>query len=175
MTILFKQLFSLLKLLNSETGQNQIAAGIAAGFILGMTPAFSLQTLIVFLCLFVFRIQMGMAFLACFFFKFVAWILDPAFHVVGSAVLEANALHGLWTTLYNMPIIPLTRFNNSIVMGSGVVTLLLAPFVFVVSRIAVVKYRETVVARFKETKVWKMMKATSFYGWYVTYDKHFGN
>ncbi len=175
MTLLFKQLFGLLKLLNSETGQNQIAAGVAAGFILGMTPAFSLQTLIVFLCLFVFRIQMGMAFLACFFFKFVAWVLDPAFHAVGSMVLEMPALFGLWTTLYNMPIVPLTRFNNSIVMGSGVVTILFAPLVFFLSRTFVVKYRELVVARFKETKVWKLMKATSFYGWYTTYDKHFGS
>jgi uncharacterized protein (TIGR03546 family) len=175
MTVLLKQLFSLLKLLNSETGQNQIAAGIAAGFILGMTPAFSLQTLLVFLCLFVFRIQIGMAFLACFFFKFVAWILDPLFHAVGSSVLEAPALFGLWTSLYNMPIVPLTRFNNSIVMGSGVVTLLLSPFVYLGGRWAVVKYRDTVVARFRETKAWKMFKATSLYNWYCTYDKHFGN
>lgn len=175
MTILFKQLFGLLKLLNSETGQNQIAAGIAAGFVLGMSPALSLQTLLVFLCLFVFRIQIGMAFLACFFFKFVAWIFDPAFHAVGAAVLEMPSLFGLFTTLYNMPLVPLTRFNNSVVMGSGIVAILLTPFLFFVSRKLVVKYRETVVARFKETKFWKMVKATSFYGWYVTYDKHFGN
>ncbi|MGE3262722.1 MAG: TIGR03546 family protein [Bacteriovoracia bacterium] len=174
MTLLLKQIFGLLKMLNSETGQNQIAAGIAAGFILGMTPAFSLQSALVFLCLFVFRIQIGMAFLACFFFKFVAWLLDPAFDLVGSAVLEMDALHGLFTTLYNMPIVPLTRFNNSIVMGSGVVTLVLAPFVFVLARSLIIKYRVTVVARFKETKVWKLLKATSVYNWYCTYDKHFG-
>jgi uncharacterized protein (TIGR03546 family) len=174
MTILLKQLFGLLKLLNSETGENQIAAGIAAGFILGMTPAFSIQTMIVFLCLFVFRIQIGMAFLACFFFKFVAWVFDPVFHSVGSAVLEAPALFGLWTRLYNMPIVPLTRFNNSVVMGSGIVAIILCPFVFLLGKKLVVKYRDTVVARFKETKVWKMMKATSLYNWYCTYDKHFG-
>ena len=175
MTILLKQVFGLLKLLNSETGQNQIAAGIAAGFILGMSPSFSIQTLIVFLCLVVFRVQMGMAFLAAFFFKFVAWILDPAFHAVGSSLLEMPALQGLWTHMYNMPIVPLTRFNNSIVMGSGVVAILFAPVIFFVGRALVVKYRETVVARFKETKLWKMVKATSFYGWYATYDKHFGS
>ena len=174
MTILLKQLFGLMKLLNSETGQNQIAAGIAAGFILGMTPAFSLQTLLVFLCLFVFRIQMGMAFLAAFFFKFVAWAIDPVFHMVGSAALEAPALYGLWTSLYNLPIVPLTRFNNSIVMGSGIVTVLLSPIVFFVGRSLVVKYRETVVAKLKETKAWKMLKATSLYNWYCTYEKHFG-
>lgn len=175
MTLLLKQFFGLLKLLNSETGQNQIAAGIAAGFILGMSPSFSIQTLIVFLCLFVFRIQMGMAFLAAFFFKFVAYLLDPAFHAVGSSLLEAAPLQGLWTALYNMPIVPLTRFNNSVVMGSGVTAIVLSPVVFFVGRSLVVKYRETVVARFKETKLWKAMKATSFYSWYLTYDKHFGS
>jgi uncharacterized protein (TIGR03546 family) len=175
MTIVLKQIFGLLKMLNSETGQNQIAAGIAAGFILGMSPTLSLQSLIVFLCLFVFRIQIGMAFLACFFFKFVAWILDPAFDAIGSSVLQMDALHGIFTALYNMPIIPLTRFNNSIVMGSGIVAILLTPIVFVLARSLILKYRETVVARFKETKVWKLLKATSIYNWYCTYDKHFGH
>jgi uncharacterized protein (TIGR03546 family) len=174
MTLLLKQLVGLLKLLNSETGQNQIAAGIACGFILGMTPAFSLQTLLVFLCLFAFRIQMGMAFLACFFFKFVAWVFDPAFDSLGRSLLEAPSLASLWTALYNMPLVPLTRFNNSVVMGSGVAAILLSPVVFFVSRALVVKYRETIVARFKETKAWKLFKATPLFNWYVTYEKHFG-
>lgn len=174
MTILLRQIFGLLKLLNSETGENQIAAGIACGFILGMTPAFSLQTLLVFLLLFVFRVQIGAAFLAAFFFKFVAWILDPLFHAVGSFVLEAQPLFGVFTAMYNMPIIPLTRFNNSVVMGSLVVTILLFPFVFLGSRAGIRKYRATIVARFQEMKLWKAFKATSLYSWYCTYDQHFG-
>ncbi len=175
MTILLKQFFGLLKLLNSETGESQIASGIAAGFILGMSPTFSLQTLMVFLCLFVFRIQMGMAFLAAFFFKFVAWVLDPAFHAVGTSALEASSLQPLWTHLYNMPLVPLTRFNNSVVMGSGLVAIVLSPVIFFLSRKLVVKYRVTVVERFKQTKFWKAVKATSLYSWYLTYDKHFGS
>lgn len=67
MTLLLKQLFGFFKLLNSETGTNQIAAGVACGFILGMTPALSLQTLLVFACIFVFRIQIGAAFITAFF------------------------------------------------------------------------------------------------------------
>lgn len=174
MGLLLKQLFGLFKLLNSETGQNQIAAGVAAGFILGMTPAFSLQSALVFLCLFFFRIQIGMAFLSAFFFAFIAWLLDPVFHAVGSAVLQAPALQGLFTTLYNMPIVPFTRFNNTVVMGSGVVAVLLSPAVFFVSRTLVVKYRVAVVERFKQTKLWKAVKATSLYNWYFTYDKLYG-
>lgn len=174
MGFLLKQIFAFLKLLNSETGHNQIAAGIAAGFILGMTPVLSLQTLLVFICLFFFRIQIGAAFLAAFFFKFAAFLLDPIFDSIGASVLSSEGLRPLFTTLYNMPIVPLTRFNNSIVMGSGVVTVILSPFVYFISRSLILKYRVTVLARFQQTKFWKAVKATSFYKWYYTYDNLYG-
>lgn len=174
MTLLLKQLFGFLKLLNSETGQNQIAAGIAAGFVLGMTPMMSLQTFLVFMVIFFFRVQAGAAFLAAFFFKFAAWLLDPVFHSVGSSILEQDSLQGLFTTMYNIPLLPLTRFNNSIVMGSGVVAIVLSPVVFFVSRMLIIKYRATVVARIKETKAWKAVQATSLYKWYYTYDNLYG-
>lgn len=171
MTFLAKQIFGFLKLLNSETGHNQIAAGIAAGFVLGMTPMLSIQSLLVFLCIFFFRIQAGAAFLAAFFFAFAGWLLDPVFHSVGSAVLEMDGLHGLFTTMYNVPLLPLTRFNNSIVMGSAVITIALSPFVFFISRSLILKYRVTVVARFKQTKLWKAIQATSLFKWYYTYEQ----
>jgi len=170
MTFLLKQIFGFLKLLNSETGHNQLAAGIAAGFILGMTPMMSLQSLLVFLCVFFFRIQAGAAFLAAFFFGFVAWIIDPVFHSVGSMILEMDSLQALLTMMYNVPLVPLTRFNNSIVMGSAALTVPLSPVVFFLSLKLIVKYRQTVLARFKETKFWKAVKATSLYSWYYTYD-----
>ena len=174
MGLLLKQIFAFLKMLNSETGHHSLAAGMAAGFILGMTPMLSLQSLLVFVCIFAFRIQIGAAFLAAFFFAFAAWILDPAFHSIGSTVLEMDSLHGLFTTMYNVPLLPLTRFNNSIVMGSGIVAVLLSPVVYYVSLILILKYRATVVERFKTTKFWKAVQATSFYKWYYTYDKLVG-
>lgn len=174
MTLLLKQFFGFLKLLNSETGHNSLAAGIAAGFILGMSPMLSLQALLVFLVILIFRVQMGAAFIAAFFFAFIAWIFDPVFHTIGSAILEADSLQGLFTAMYNMPLVPLTRFNNSIVMGAGVVAIVLSPVIYFVSLYLILKYREKVVARFKQTKFWKAVQATSFFKWYYSYDKLFG-
>jgi uncharacterized protein (TIGR03546 family) len=175
MGLLLKQLFGLIKLLNSDTGTNQIAAGIAAGFVLGMTPALSLQSLLIFICLFFFRIQIGAAFLAAFFFSFMGFLLDPVFHIVGTWALENSSLKSTWTLLYNMPIVPMTRFNNTIVMGSGLVSLALFPFVFVLGRSAIVRYRITIVERIKQTKIWKAQQATSLYKWYYSYDQLYGN
>lgn len=174
MTVMLKQAFALLKLLNSDTGENQLAAGIACGLILGFAPALSLQTILVFILLFFFRIQMGAAFASAFMFAIIAYIFDPVFHSIGSSVLEIETLKGLFTILYNLPIIPFTKFYNSVVMGAGVVSILLFPFVFVLSKTLIVKYRNTVVKRFQQTKFWKAVKATGFYKWYAKYEELYG-
>jgi uncharacterized protein (TIGR03546 family) len=172
MGLILKQIFAFIKLLNSDTGTTSLAAGMTCGFILGMTPVLSLHSLIIFLILFFFRIQIGAAFLTAFFFKFVAFLIDPLFDVVGSKVLEMESLSPLFTKLYNMPLIPYTRFNNSIVMGSAVITFALSPIVFIISRRLIIKYRETVLARFKTTKFWKAVEATKFYQWYYKYEQY---
>ncbi|HXH75520.1 MAG TPA: TIGR03546 family protein [Bacteriovoracaceae bacterium] len=175
MGLILKQLFAFIKLLNSDTGTVSLAAGMTCGFILGMTPVLSLHSLLVFLILFFFRIQIGAALAMAFFFKFIAYLMDPLFHSVGSHVLQMESLEPFFTQLFNMPIIPFTRFNNSIVMGSAVITFALSPFVFILSTMFIKKYREVVVARFKTTKLWKAIEATKFYQWYYKYDQYHWN
>ena len=174
MTLIFKQFFSFLKLLHSDTGFISLSLGCVCGFILGMTPTLSLQSLLVFMILFLFRIQIGAALVTAFFFKFIAFLLDPAFDVVGQWALEIPSMQGLYTTLFNMPIVPFTRFNNSIVMGSAIITILLSPLVYIISAFMIKKYRVVVVERFKDTKLFKAWKATSLYQWYYKYDQYFG-
>lgn len=175
MTIILKQLFSFIKLLNSDHGTNQIASGIAVGFVLGMTPFFSLQSILLFILMFVFRIQIGAVFVSAFFFAFIAYMLDSVFHLAGTWILEKESLTPLFTTLYNMPIIPFTRFNNTIVMGSGAVSLLLTPIIFIFAKYSVDKYRVTVLASFKNSKLYLAFKATSIYKWYITYEELYGH
>ena len=174
MTLLLKQIFGFLKLLNSDTGSTSISTGVAAGFILGMAPMLSLQGILVVCLILIFRIQIGAAFISAFFFAFIAFILDPVFHSLGETILTNAALAPTWTTLFNMPLIPLTRFNNTIVMGAGVVSILLCPLVFIATKFLVNKYRVLVVERIKETKLWKAIKATSLFKWYYKYDNLYG-
>jgi uncharacterized protein (TIGR03546 family) len=174
MSLLLKQIFAFFQMLNSETGTNQISSGLALGLVIGFSPFLSLQTFLVLLLLLIFRIQIGAAFLAAFFFKFIAFLLDPVADSLGRAVLEAPSLRSLFVELYNMPLVPLTRFNNSIVMGSGLMGFILAIPAFFVFRKLVIHYRATVVARFKGTHVWKVLTATKFYKWYSKYQELYG-
>ena len=175
MTLLLKQLFAFFRLLNSDTGSNQLAAGLAAGVILGFSPFLSLQALFVLFCCFFFRIQLGAAFLSAFFFKFIAFLIDPLSDMLGKAILENEGLRPLFTDLYHMPIVPMTRFNNSIVMGSGVLGFLLVIPLFFAFKSLIAKYRLTVVARYKQSKIWKAWSGTTIYKWYTTYEKLYGS
>ena len=174
MTLILKQIFALLKVLNSDTGENQIAAGIACGLILGFAPMFSLQTVIVIVMLFFFRIQAGAAFTSAFFFAFIAYLLDPLFDSLGRWVLEMTSLKAIFTIMYNMPLVPFTKFYNSIVMGSLVLSFALFPLIFFLTKKLVIKYRVTIVAKFEKTKFWKAVQATKFYKWYVIYNELYG-
>jgi uncharacterized protein (TIGR03546 family) len=73
-----------------------------------------------------------------------------------------------------MPIIPYTRFNNSVVMGSFIVALILSPILFFVFKFLIEKYRANVVESLEKTKAWKAFKATKLYDLYVKYDDLYG-
>ncbi len=174
MSLLFKQIVNLIRLLHSDTGQNQIAAGLAFGVFLGFAPFISLQTLLVLIIVFLFRVQLGAAFLSAFFFKLVAFLMDPVADPIGRSLLENPSLRALWTYMYNVPLLPMTRFNNSIVLGSFAISILLCPILFFVFRKLVLKYRSTVAQRFESSKLWKAVKASKIYDWYGKYRDLYG-
>lgn len=171
MTILLKQIFSFLKLLNSDKETQAISVGIVCGMFLGFSPTLSLQTLAILVIVFLFRVQIGAAFLAAAFFKLVAYPLDGIFDWAGSTFLSLELFRPFFTFLYNLPIVPLSRFYNSVVMGSGLIALILSIPVYLVSRVLISQYRQKIVTRFQETPFWKAMKASSFYQWYVKYEE----
>ncbi len=174
MTLIFKQIFVFFKLLNSENDTRPLATGLALGVVLGFSPLLSLQGVLILMILFLFRIQMGAAFLSAFFFSFVAFLLDPITDHLGRWILENQHLRPLFISMYNTPFVPLTRFNNSIVMGSALLSLGLVIPLFFLFKSLIEKYRATVVARFKQTKIWKLWTATSLYKFYCKYDELYG-
>ena len=171
MSLILKQIFNLIKLLHSESGDRSIALGIALGFILGMSPLLSLQAIFVILILLVFRIQIGACIVSSFFFKFMAFLLSPVFDKAGRLVLETESLKPAFTSLYNMPIIPYTKFYNSVVMGAGITSIVLAPIIYFIFKAVIKKYRAGVVSKTNNSKIWKAFKATKIIQWYLKYDE----
>lgn len=174
MTLLIKQFINLIRLLHSDTGQAQIAAGLAFGVFLGFAPFLSLQTVLVLFVVFIFRVQLGAAFLSAFFFKFVAFLLDPVADPIGRFLLENQSLRPIWTSMYNVPLLPMTRFNDSIVLGSFALSILLCPALYFVFKKMIIKYQSSVVQKFEASKAWKLFKTTKLFDWYTKYQNLYG-
>ena len=163
---MLKTIAKFLKILNSDAAPGQISLGLAFAMIAGFTPLMSLHNLIVLILVLVLRVNLSSFLLGLALFSTLAFALDPLFHRIGLAVLTAPALEGLWTTLYNSTLWRLERFNNSIVMGSLVVSLaLFVPFI-VIGNLLVQKYRDHLLQWILRSRVMQAFQASKLYGYY---------
>jgi uncharacterized protein (TIGR03546 family) len=167
--IFLKLLQSLVSTLNSEGTPRQIAAGFALGAALGLTPLANVHNLVVFALACLLNVSFGGFLLGWTVFVPVGFALDPLFHPIGLALLQAPGLTGFWTALANTPGVPLTNFNNSVVLGSFVGWLALWLPIFFLSRWLVVKYRVHVFERLRKTKVFKAIAASKLYNYYLMF------
>src|SRR5690554_836519 len=117
----------LLKALNSEAGPWAIAWAFVLGMVMGLTPLFSLHNLLILFLAMSLRINFSGFLLAWIFFSGVAYLFDPVADWIGESLLQAQALQGLWYSLYDNPVARLLQFNHTITLGSFVFALAFAP------------------------------------------------
>jgi uncharacterized protein (TIGR03546 family) len=163
---LLKLIQSIVKTLHSEGTPGQVAAGMALGAALGLTPLMNLHNLVVFSLLVILNVSFGGGMLGWLLFVPFGFILDPLFHAIGFGLLQTPSLRGLWTTMYNTPLVPYTNFNNTIVLGSVAGWLALALPIFFASRWAVARYRATIGARVRQSKLYQAITASKAYNVY---------
>jgi uncharacterized protein (TIGR03546 family) len=112
-------------------------------------------------------VNISAALVALTVFSLFAFLLDPAFHWVGYQILtNIDALKAFWTTLYNAPVAPLTRFNNTVVMGSFISALILFLPVYIGMKKFVVAYRAHVGSKVEKWKVYQWVKRSTLVQWY---------
>ncbi len=147
----------LIKALNDNVSPNELAAGFVLGAIVGLIPKFNLLTILLYCVIVLLQVNISMALAATVIFAILGGLIDPISELLGFWLLsEVKPLQGLWTTLYNAPVIPFTAFNNTLVLCNFVMGLLLAVPLFLGFHRFVVVYRE----RYKEQLMqWPVMKA----------------
>lgn len=152
--------------LTSDTAPRQIGAGIALGFLIGLMPKATLTAQLLIVLLMATRVNIPMALLAALAVSLANPLIDKLSDPIGYAILTSEALRPLWTRLYNIPVIPWTGFNNTVVPGGLVLGgLLLAPVYFSGKRFGVF-YNEKFRERVMNSKIVKGLKASWLFDWY---------
>src|SRR5690349_14605368 len=166
MFTLFKLIQSIIKTLHSDGTPGQVAAGIALGAALGLTPLVNVHNLVIFSLIVLLNVSFGGGMLGWALFVPLGFIFDPVFDHIGAALLRAGSLRPLWTSLYNTPVVPYTNFNNTVVLGSLVSWLVLVVPIFFAARYGVARYRATIGERVRQSRFYKAVTASQVYNWY---------
>ena len=166
MFALIKLIQSLVGALHSEGTPGQLAAGIALGSIMGLTPLVNVHNAIVFAAIVLLNVSFAGGMLGWALSVPIGFLLDPLFDWIGHTLLFTPSFTPLWTSLYNMPIVPLTNFNNTVVLGSLVFALLFLVPLFLATRWAVARYRVTVGERVRQSKFYRTVMASKAYNIY---------
>ena len=160
---MLSRIIKILKALNSNEAPWQISLGVIFGSILGLTPLFSLHNLIVLFLALIINMNISIMIVSCVCFSLIAYLLDPLFHQLGFAVLTADGLQGFWTQFFSCPVFLLANLNNTIVMGSLIVTLASAVPLFLLFNVLVVKYRHAYNAFIGKFPMLKFLKVLDLY------------
>lgn len=164
MLALLKLLQSLIQTLHSEGTPHQIAMGVALGAALGLTPLVNVHNAVVIVLLIMFNVSFGAGLLGWAVSTPIGFLLDPVFDGIGRELLvDASSLRPLWTAMDHTPLVPFTNFNNTIVLGSVIGWLVLFVPIYLLARLAVLRYRSTFGERVQRWRVVQAVKASKAY------------
>ncbi len=171
MFLILKYISKLLKALSSEASPNQLAGGFILGMIIGLTPIISIHNLLIVILIIVLKVNIGMAILAFLLFSGIAYLADPLFHSFGIWLLELEGMQQTWTNMYNNELWAITKFYNTVVIGSFVSALVLSVPMFPVTKVLIKLYRKHIHDKVMKTKLVKALKGTKLYSVYQTYSR----
>lgn len=161
-----KILGGLVKALTGRSDPRHVAAGFALGAMWGLVPKGNLMSVVFLLLFFFFQVDKGVAALSALLFTSAGYLLDGPAHSAGLALLTFGALKPLWTFLYDTPIIPLTKFNNTVVLGNLAFGALLYAPLYVAAKRGAARYQSTyapLVAKWPLVKAANSLKIVQLY------------
>jgi uncharacterized protein (TIGR03546 family) len=155
------------KILRAGQTPRQVAGGFMLGSLAGLSPVLTLQGLLLWVVILSLDVNLSAAFLAFTLFALIAFLLDPLFHELGYFLLvNLDGLRPFWTALYNAPLAPLTRFNNTLILGSFLGGLVAAPGVYFGMKKFVIAYRTHLGSRVEQWKIYQLISKNFFVQWY---------
>lgn len=144
--------------LNSNSRPSELASGIAFGFWLALIPGGNLLWTALFIIAFLLKHNLAALLFSTGLFKLVIPLADTLLDSLGGWILQIPALQGFFTNLYNIPLLPYSNFNNTIVMGGFIAGILCWIPVYFIFLNLVKIYRKKIAPKFAENKIVKALK-----------------
>ncbi len=139
---MLKPFIKLFIAISSNTDPGAIAAGFSAGILLGFMPKDNLLWALISIFILFLYIQRGTFLIAMLLGSALAGVLDPSFDSLGRLILTNEKLIPYFASALEIPFVSLTKFNNSIVMGSFTIGVLIYLPLFYLIKLLVILWRK---------------------------------
>jgi uncharacterized protein (TIGR03546 family) len=102
----------------ADTTPHQLALGVSMGLLVGLLPKGNLTAVTASVALFGLRANLGTGLTTAFLVWLASQHLDPFTHGLGVRLLQTPAIYRLLAWAYQLPLVPWTSLDNSVVLGS---------------------------------------------------------
>ena len=156
--MIVKWIATLVVAVNANNRAWEVAAGVSFALLLALVPTGNLLWFCLFVVTFFLKINLAAEFLFLALFKLLTPLADGLLHRLGLWVLSQPSLSDIFTGAYNLPLLPLSRFNNTVVMGGLIAGILLWVPVFLLFRRLVILYRSRLRDRIAGSRLVKALR-----------------
>ncbi len=151
--MIIKLIMDFFRVLNSNKKEGEVAAGFAFGIMLALIPGNNLLWISIFIIGFFTRLNLAAALMTLAAGKLLTPAFDPFLDSIGYWILNTSTLNPAFTYLYNLPLVPYTAFNNSVVMGGLAVSAAAFYPLWLLFRRLVRMYRSGVKERIRNSRI----------------------
>ena len=135
----------------------QLACGIGLGMVIGLVPKDNLTAVLLGAILLASRTNLAAAALSAFCFSWVGGLADPLTHRVGYWILTQPALQRIGATVFDLPVLPWTKLNNTVVAGSLALGLVLLYPIYQLSLLTIQQHGAAIVERIRRSKCYEFL------------------
>jgi len=163
---LFRPLKFLSRALRDLNSPRRIAAGVALGMVVGLVPKDNLTAALLGMLLLTLRVNLAAGTLSALLFIWIGALWEPVLDRIGYALLISPTLEPYWSRLYQLPLMPWTGLNNTIVLGGLVMgAALFYPAYHITSRCLSAlsdKYGERIQQRLQKYRIYQICTGADF-------------
>ena len=136
-----------------EDDPRRLAFAMALGMVVGVVPKGNLTAVLLMLVILSLRVNLVAVFLSAILFSVFAATCDPICHLIGGALLNASIFRPLWSLFFNLPLAQWTALNNTVVLGSLVLSIYLFYPTYLANYMAIEGLQPWIRVKFQRVKI----------------------
>jgi uncharacterized protein (TIGR03546 family) len=140
-----------------EGSPQAIAFGCAMGMVIGLLPKGNLTAAAISMFVLATQANLAAAALSGAAFSWAGVWTDPLAHRLGSAILTQPAWQKTFARLYELPLVPWTALNNTVVVGSLALSLALFYPVYRLSWLLFNRHQAPIAEKLREYRVDRLL------------------